>query len=231
MTTPRPLLAAASFAVLLSASGCSITGLNAGSSYSCKAPDGVKCDSVSGTYHNAIANNLPSHRKTSTDARPEPARPASGMQEARYDASMRPVSLAAVAASMQPGGAPMVSAAAPSTLRSGPRILRLWIKPWEDADGDLNGESLVYIQVEGGRWLVDHAQRQVRDTYAPVRTLGPRTSSPAAPETGKVSGSVSPDRLSLPVRQLPQALPEAAAAALRTAQQQAQQQDPSDDAN
>jgi conjugal transfer pilus assembly protein TraV len=48
-------------------------------------------------------------------------------------------------------------------LRAGPRVLRLWIKPWEDADRDLNGESLVYVQIDNGRWLVDHVQRQARD--------------------------------------------------------------------
>ena len=54
-------------------------------------------------------------------------------------------------------------------LRAGPRVLRLWIKPWEDADRDLNGESLVYVQIDTGRWLVDHVQRQARDAYAPIR--------------------------------------------------------------
>lgn len=54
-------------------------------------------------------------------------------------------------------------------LRAGPRVLRLWIKPWEDADRDLNGESLVYVQIDNGRWLVDHVQRQARDAYAPIR--------------------------------------------------------------
>ena len=54
-------------------------------------------------------------------------------------------------------------------LRAGPRVLRLWIKPWEDADRDLNGESLIYVQVDNGRWLVDHVQRQAREPYAPIR--------------------------------------------------------------
>ena len=33
----------------------------------------------------------------------------------------------------------------------------------QDADRDLNGESLVYVQIDNGRWLVDHVQRQARD--------------------------------------------------------------------
>ena len=58
-------------------------------------------------------------------------------------------------------------AAAP--LRASPKILRLWIKSWEDADRDLNGESLVYVQIDSGRWLVDHVQQRARDAYAPIR--------------------------------------------------------------
>jgi conjugal transfer pilus assembly protein TraV len=58
-------------------------------------------------------------------------------------------------------------------LRAAPRILRLWIKPWEDADHDLNGESLVYVQVDSGRWMVEHAQRLARQPFAPVKPVRP----------------------------------------------------------
>lgn len=224
MNITRPALNVAALIALLASAGCSITGLNAGSSYSCKAPEGVKCDSVSGTYHNAIANNLPSQRKTSGQPEAEPANPGVTMQEARYETAARPASLSTVAAKMGGGAtAPQQAAPAHYSLRSGPRILRLWVKPWEDADGDLNGESVVYIQVEGGRWLVDHAQRQVRDAYAPVRVLGQRAPSAAGAAVSSDLSTVakSPERPAPTVRQLSQALPEAATKALKSAQDQA----------
>ena len=41
-------------------SGCaSMAGVGGTSEYSCKAPEGVKCDSVSGTYYNSVENNMP----------------------------------------------------------------------------------------------------------------------------------------------------------------------------
>ena len=43
-------------------------------------------------------------------------------------------------------------------LRSAPRILRLWFKPWEDADRDLYDQGYVYVQVDGG--LMDKFQLQ-----------------------------------------------------------------------
>jgi conjugal transfer pilus assembly protein TraV len=104
--------------------------------------------------------------------------------------------------------------------------LRLWIKPWEDADGDLNGESVVYLQVEGGRWLVDHAQRQVREPYAPVRALGPRT-----PSASKVSQAQPPSSAEATARPAVPNLPAIAAAAVRAAQEEQPQQVPSADGN
>ena len=63
-------------------SGCAnMSGLSGSSDYACKAPEGVTCDSVSGTYANAIHNNLPSQRPRSAapgSARGSPALPAPG---------------------------------------------------------------------------------------------------------------------------------------------------------
>ncbi|EWS56787.1 TraV family lipoprotein [Methylibium sp. T29] len=152
---------------VVSLAGCmSLSGLSGNSSYACKAPDGVTCQSVSGTYANAVANNLPAQR---TRATPTTA-PVSA-----------PPSSAASAPAVRHASA---DAAQVLPLRSAPRILRLWFKPWEDVDRDLYDQGYVYVQVDGGRWLVDHAQRAIREAYAPVRAPpdgGPPTPRHAAP--------------------------------------------------
>ena len=162
------IFSAAASSLLLGACA-SITGLDGGSSYACKAPEGVRCDSVSGTYHNALQNNLPSQRRgpTSGQSQPPAAPGPAGVRNV-------PAMLDTAARTTPSDGAPGYVAA---PLRAAPRILRLWIKSWEDADRDLNGESLVYVQVDNGRWLVDHVQRQSRESFAPVR---PGKSSAAA---------------------------------------------------
>ena len=175
----RRLAPSATAAAAALLTGCSsLSGLDGTSSYGCKAPEGVKCDSVSGTYYNAIQNNLPSQRRGSSGRSDAPA----------GERSMPPRSVAAMVAttvtSTTQGDAGAAYVAAP--LRSAPKVLRLWIKPWEDADRDLNGESLVYVQVDNGRWLVDHVQRHTREPYAPVRPSKLPTSAAKAPaETGK----------------------------------------------
>lgn len=153
--------------------GCAITGLDGGSKYACKAPEGVRCDSVSGTYYNALQNNLPSQRRSAAppvDTSPQAAPAGSAPRAAAtmLNASTRPAT----------GDEGAAYVAAP--LRAAPRVLRLWIKAWEDADRDLVGESLVYVQVDNGRWLVDHVQRQQREPFVPIRAPRPPAATKSA---------------------------------------------------
>ncbi|MBI2749899.1 MAG: type IV conjugative transfer system lipoprotein TraV [Burkholderiales bacterium] len=158
--------------------GCtSISGLTGSSSYACKAPDGVTCDSVSGTYANAVQNNLPSQRSRTAALPIAPA--AAGSATAR---SAEPTQMA-------------MSSVSPTPLRSSARILRLWFKPWEDADRDLYDQGYVYVQIDNGQWLVDHAQRQIRDAYAPLR---PPPKGAASAGDGKERSALPPNLMSGP---------------------------------
>lgn len=168
-----------------SLAGCmSLSGLSGSSSYACKAPDGVTCQSVSGTYANAVANNLPAQQARATpSAAPDlaPPAPAASAPRVRNASS---------------------DAAPPMPLRSAPRILRLWFKPWEDADRDLYDQGYVYVQVDGGRWLVDHAQRAIREAYAPVRAPAGRGTADAVPR-GLAAGAQRPTGLEQLIPGLP----------------------------
>jgi conjugal transfer pilus assembly protein TraV len=149
--------------------------------YACKAPEGVACDSVSGTYANALHNKLPSQR-----------------QQQPVDASTTP---SAPSPSTAPRHAPLAAAPAVATtgtliptpeanpLRSQARVLRLWTKPWEDADGDLYDQGYVYVQISTGQWLIDHVQRQIRDTYAPLRPPPKTAAAAGSQETGSATES------------------------------------------
>lgn len=157
-------------AAILSAGCANITGLNGSAEYGCKAPAGVRCDSVSGTYYNAIQNNLPGQQPM---RRPDGS---SGVLPARpHPASLPTDAAAATTASASP-------AITAQPLRAQPRVLRLWYKPWEDADRDLYDQGYVYVQVDQGRWLIDHAQQRIRDAYAPLRPPARLTQPAAQPD-------------------------------------------------
>jgi conjugal transfer pilus assembly protein TraV len=133
-------------------SGCS--GLGGSSSLTCKMPDGARCDSVSNTYSESTRGELPGQRKRSMggDASPAP----SGTSQRGGDGPLMQID-----PRMVPVGMPV---------RSQARVVRVWIKAWEDSDGDLHDQTFVYLPVSEGRWMVEHKQREARSAYAPVRT-------------------------------------------------------------
>ena len=165
--------------LLLPLAACmNMSGLGGDSKYACKAPDGVACDSVSGTYANALHNNLPSQQ-----AQRSARRQKETSEENATPTLGRPISSATANLSGM--------AVTPSPLRTQARILRLWIKPWEDADGDLYDQGYVYVQVDNGQWQIDHVQRQIRDLYAPLKPP-PKPATETSSEPGASTPSPPP---------------------------------------
>lgn len=81
---------------------------------------------------------------------------------------------------------PTASAVPIGAIRTEPTIIRIWIAPWEDADGDLNDQGYVYLQIDAGRWLIEHNREQIRRTFAPTQA-GAAPSRPARPLVGAAS--------------------------------------------
>ena len=167
-----PLLAV----LTLSACASSMSGVGGTDSYACKAPEGAMCTSVSGVYANSV-QGMPKATK--------PAEKKSALASAAiYGAT-----------SIAPAG--LVLAPGPS-IRSNPRVLRLWIAPWEDSDGDLHEEALVHMVVDTGRWLIEHVRPVPRnrvDGVAPP--IAPITQDPA-PAKAASETPPSPTRFPLP---------------------------------
>ncbi|WP_377705317.1 TraV family lipoprotein [Pseudoduganella sp. UC29_71] len=128
----------------LALAGCgNLSGLDGSPKLSCKAPEGVHCASVSANYH--------SRSVSSVDG------------ASRHEAALaRPLATEAPQTAAPPGLDPVA-------LRSPVRVLRLWIKAWEDSDRDLVDQSYVYVRIDDGQWQLAHAQRAAREAYAPLR--------------------------------------------------------------
>lgn len=142
--------------------GCASTmsGLGGTDKYACKAPDGVVCTSVAGVYANSVQNNLPSQRiEKLPAATATPATP-----------------FARTALAPKPAGDG-------TAIRSTPRILRVWIAPWEDSDGDLHDQSFLYVVVDAGRWLIEHQRSHISNEFAPIAPPHPTPSVPVQPST------------------------------------------------
>jgi conjugal transfer pilus assembly protein TraV len=143
---------------LLALTGCASTlsGVGGTEHYACKAPIGAQCMSVSGVYANA---GLGAAQLTQAQPLPEDL-------PKRVDAPSTPTN----APTAFQATTPISTATTP--LRSAPRILRLWIAPWEDRDGDLHEAAAVHVLVDHGRWLIEHVR--------PARRLPPPGVTPPA---------------------------------------------------
>lgn len=186
------------FVGALALTGCvSVTGLDGStSSFSCKAAPGVTCQSVSGVYQNSLAGNLPSQQV---------------QKEGEKGAS------APLPEYGDPGRVSPRDMEAPSSgtpLRSSALVLRVWMAPWEDRNGDLYDQSYFYTVVDTGRWMVDSMRESIREKYMPVFRRQPSNGGQTDPKAAAAANGlkVAPPpsgQTALPAGQ--QSLPPAAA--------------------
>ena len=171
--------------IVLSGCASSLSGVGGTQGYACKAPIGAQCTSVSGVYANAnpLADLVP---RAGHDAQLPPQSLLTTTGSAGLSRQTRPAS--PTGTSMVP--APATSAAsasaaatpAPAALRSAPRVMRLWIAPWEDADGDLHDASFVHVVIDTGRWLIERVRPAARTKLdIAMPPLAPPASMASAP--------------------------------------------------
>lgn len=153
--------------------GCASTmsGMDGGSQFSCKAPDGVTCSSLSGVYANVVANNLPALRKGG-----------------KGGAKESPIAAGEIVGRAPSSGEP---------IHSQPKVLRIWIAPWEDSEGDLHDQSYVYVVADPGRWMIERNQKRIVDRYRPTfiqAAQNPPAQKPASQplQAGPVGGVTLP---------------------------------------
>jgi conjugal transfer pilus assembly protein TraV len=142
-------------------SACSVTGTDSKAEFGCLAPEGVQCMTASGVYYNSLANNLPAQRANKTAA----AEKTSAAERAREAPAAtlvqaQPVALPQHVHATVGKRAPDFAAA--GAVRSAPRIMRVWVLPWEDSDGDLHDQSYLYMTLDSGRWLIEHTRAAVQ---------------------------------------------------------------------
>ncbi len=174
-------------AIAVALGGCASTmnGLGGEGRYACKAPAGALCTSVSGVYANSI-HGLPPAAALPKPATTPVSPPIPGAPT-HAPASEPALALALAAAVATPA----------ASIRSQPRVLRLWIAPWEDADGDLHEASVVHVLVDTGRWLIERvrpAQRSRIDAVRPPTQTAPPVAGPTPAGEPPSPAEPGPDR-------------------------------------
>lgn len=131
------------FLLALTISGCASTG---STKFACGVPEGQPCRSAMQVYADT------------EDAGYAPVAPASRRETPRRKVVAAPDHLdldqsangELVLVAAEPPVLPTVTAEAP--VREPARVLRIWIAPWQDRQGDLIAASHVYTEVEAPKW-------------------------------------------------------------------------------
>jgi conjugal transfer pilus assembly protein TraV len=152
-------------------SGCAgFSGLDAENKFSCKAPDGVTCLSVSGIYTNAKANNLPGLRKrTEVDVNSGRIDATRKHDDGSYGTTKN--NLAMLNASIKTSPKNMDTPHSGMPLRTPERILRIWLAPFEDYEGDLHDQKYFYVTVNSGSWTIEANRVNIRSQFQKVFPL------------------------------------------------------------
>ena len=153
LTSLRPL--PGTYAALLAAvlTGCSsLTGLiDAHDEFGCPMSAGVNCTTLSAT-HRIVERELAEGESPKITIKGTPA--------AAPNASSGKAAAAAVA---EPVPAPAVVPARPSgAMRASESVYVLRILPWVDAEGDLHGDSRVWVRVAEPKWRIETLRRRAR---------------------------------------------------------------------
>lgn len=192
-------MGATALAVIASLGGCAsggLSGIGGSSDYACAAPPGVSCMSVTGIGVNAAKNNLPALR---VGVSTEVGKQGDKEGDKKDDAAPKVVAYNAAAPSagerVSPKGMDAPYSGQP--LRTPPRVLRIWMAPFEDADNDLHDQKYLYVTVHTGRWLLEANQVNVQPQFKQVFPLAKREadgdSGPAVPQVDANGDPVAPE--------------------------------------
>jgi conjugal transfer pilus assembly protein TraV len=151
------------FIVAVSLAGCS-------AKYGCKGmPDDPTClsaveaykatDKAKSTVHSPDAARAASEAETLT-AKPEPL--------------------------VEPAPAPRIDD--PTPIRTPSKVMRIWVAPWEDGDGDLNVSGFVFTELEQRRWMIGQSAPAQSPSISPLQILH------RAKEDRRPSASTAEDR-------------------------------------
>ncbi|MBK6742668.1 MAG: type IV conjugative transfer system lipoprotein TraV [Hydrogenophilales bacterium] len=151
--------------------GCAsnMSGLDGSDKHSCPYSEGVTCKPMSQVYE-------------------ESTQGVSATPATRVNAATPEASTMAASASLPTRGAlklPSSVDSGPVPLRSRPSVMRIWVAPWEDADGDLHEGGWIALRLDDGRWNLAHVRERIRDGYGASLVPPPATenkaSTPAKP--------------------------------------------------
>ena len=183
LTRRDAVLVVAMFGAILSGCSTTMSGLGGSSEFNCKAPVGIPCRSVSAVDHAVQTGQVgragPSAQTPTSSVAPGelPSRPAIYQNEGGVAGAVQVRTIVPAGSDGAEGDASL------GAIRSEATVIRIWIAPYEDNDGDLHEASRVYLQIDSGRWLIEHNRERIKRDFSPGPARGGQAA--AAPRSGR----------------------------------------------
>lgn len=160
-TLAFPLKTAAALGLAVLVSGCSAFNIGE-SEYGCSGlPQGVQCMSTRDVYQLTNNGNVPT--PLATNERPEAAVPAEGGTTGIAQGEDPNDVVSNYVAPRLPDQ--------PIPIRTPAQVMRVWIAPWEDDNGDLVVTGYLYTEIEPRRWVIGDQAPTVQPTLRPLQTI------------------------------------------------------------
>lgn len=155
---------------IVSLVGCTTMGV-APSDYSCNAPDGVSCTSVSGVHANYKTNNLPhqTNRNTAVSGDHDSVVSDYDSDDLLVDKHSVPTNKEVHKPGLTPSQGSFLPISkstligpgvSPQSLLQQNRVLQVMIYPWEDSNGVLYDSSYLYLIIKEQEWKLPHVKEQ-----------------------------------------------------------------------
>jgi conjugal transfer pilus assembly protein TraV len=134
--------------------GCSFLGIGQGD-YSCPGGlDGVRCMSARQVYQ---ATESSDYVKTISEDDKKEAGKSTPMSSVKRSSSQVAV--------------PRIGQ--PIPIRTQAKVMRIWMAPWEDDDGDLHADGYLYTEIENRRWNLGERFKAPGTAISPLSIATP----------------------------------------------------------
>lgn len=162
----------------LAVTGCSSLTNIGSPDYSCSPADGAKCKSTVEVYEMTHNGNIPdpeevtgkkskkrapSGKREKTTNSSSEAESEEGSDKAKKSATIGDSVIDTYVAPRLPDR--------PIPIRTPAHVMRIWIAPWEDTNGDLNTTGYMYTEIEERRWVIGDSNTSAQPTLRPLQTI------------------------------------------------------------
>jgi conjugal transfer pilus assembly protein TraV len=62
----------------------------------------------------------------------------------------------------------------PVPIRTQAKVMRIWMSPWEDEDGDLHADGYMYTEIESRRWNLGDKFKAPGNEISPLSSIAPQ---------------------------------------------------------